>query len=438
MNEQVKIRTITIEEYEKGKIPDLNYYGAEATDLALYCGLYSGETSIDDETVRYGTFHLDFGEIYDEKLNGNFFPIGYSDPKKYNEPSFGKKHSAHYYHKSSEYQFLTIGVRPILEISSPSFFDSFGNNPTLLKVGEYPQYVVGKIMDKKLDELQKSGDLKKTGKSYTLGNNIYHYGNSVSKDLNPQVCEEYEYDGKKYVKVKQCNKTFNYSRKLRDMGYGAEDAWMEVTPVSWIVDKKNNILISKNILLSGIHPSELQTYLMDCMFEELSLDVLFKKIKESEENRTNDELGTSEEVVNDKNKFVELIRNIQESGIELSEKQKKILEFHDNKALREQRQQEIRNAISLENEEKAKRLDHLTSIKMKERNHLKKQVDMLTELERLLPGILSEEQKSLIEYAKMREYAESLPHEVDTGMNPEIREWYKQQYEESEDDVLKR
>ena len=75
---------------------------------------------------------------------------------------------------------------------------------------------------------------------------------------------------------------------------------------------------------------------------------------------------------------------------------------------------------------------------MKERNHLKKQVDMLTELERLLPGILSDEQKSLIEYAKMREYAESLPHEVDTGMNPEIREWYKQQYEESEDDVLKR
>jgi len=105
--------------------------------------------------------------------------------------------------------------------------------------GEYPQYVVDKSEQDILESLYISNSLNPTGKVYTTSS---------------RECEEYEYNGRKFVR-EVANLYFHGAIFQLSNGESYEDgdvAWVEVTPINWLVDEKANIAVSERILVSGI------------------------------------------------------------------------------------------------------------------------------------------------------------------------------------------
>ena len=149
-------------------------------------------------------------------------------------------------------------IRPVLQ-SSQIFSQIFSsrihgyNGTEEVEFGEYPQYVASESMQEKLSEEFKKG-MNKTGRTYTF-DATFHDDDDHS--FNPVIYEEYEYQGKKYIRV-EANITdytsFPFSDKqLYDYGYYV---WVEVSPVVWLIDEETQTLISKRGLVSGIRFDE--------------------------------------------------------------------------------------------------------------------------------------------------------------------------------------
>ena len=155
------------------------------------------------------------------------------------------------------------GARPVLPYSSIS---NISQNITkiedgILEVeyGEYPQKAVSKDLQQKLEVLYKNNNLNKTGKTYTTDSRKY---DEYDKAFQTQIHIEYEYNGKKYIRVK-ANSCFGGSEfdlsngeKYRDGYY----VWVEVSPIKWIVDEKEDIAVTKNLIFSGIQFNREKNY----------------------------------------------------------------------------------------------------------------------------------------------------------------------------------
>ncbi len=143
-----------------------------------------------------------------------------------------------------------------------------GDNGTYeVEYGEYPQYAASKelqqVLNKELENYS-SGfrlvrnrancKLKKTGRTYTFDSRGPFEPQSDREKFSPVVYDEYEYQGKKYIRVKM-----NYGGSDDDveLSNGCEYSdgdyvWVEVSPVKWLIDEKTKTLVSKYGLLSGI------------------------------------------------------------------------------------------------------------------------------------------------------------------------------------------
>ena len=155
-----------------------------------------------------------------------------------------------------------VAVRPTLQ-SSVFFFQisqnrvSGYNGTEEVEFGEYPQNVADSRMQNILESEYKRG-MNKTGRSYTF--------NSVKNDdydtgFKPVTYEEYEYQGKDYIRIKA---NFGYSGGKFMLSNGVEYrngdyVWVEVSPVKWLIDDENNQLISKKGLVSGIRFLDIKT-----------------------------------------------------------------------------------------------------------------------------------------------------------------------------------
>lgn len=152
------------------------------------------------------------------------------------------------------------------------------------------------------------------------------------------------------------------------------------------------------------------------------------------EDRNN--LGNNED--ESKEKLVDLLRSLKESGLELSDEQEKIINFVDNRDLREKKQREIRDNIILENQRKEEWFnspDNPSNIRLEELRKTRSQVEKLKKIQEKYPVLLSSEQRELIKYLDMVDLANSMPHEIDTGMEPEIRNWYNEKYSSESENV---
>ena len=125
------------------------------------------------------------------------------------------------------------------------------NRTEEVELGEYPQWAVSLEMQCLLEKIYETGKLNKTGGSYTFDSVKY---NDYNTGFKPVTYEEYEYQGKKYIRIK-ANSDFDGTKfklsngvKYRDGDY----VWVEVSPVKWLIDDKTGILISKKGLVSGI------------------------------------------------------------------------------------------------------------------------------------------------------------------------------------------
>ena len=146
-------------------------------------------------------------------------------------------------------------VRPALQ--SPVIFSQISpnrvrgyNGTEEVEFGEYPQNAADSRMQNILEK-EYNRRLKKTGRSYTFDSTEYHAYDTGFKLV---TYEEYEYQGKEYIRIK-ANSDFGGNKFKLSNGVeyrNGDYVWVEVAPVKWLIDDENNQLISKKGLVSGI------------------------------------------------------------------------------------------------------------------------------------------------------------------------------------------
>ena len=195
-----------------------------------------------------------------------------------------------YAHKSSR----NCAVRPVLQSSvifsqiSPNRVRGY-NGTEEVEYGEYPQYAADSRMQSILESEYNRG-MNKTGRSYTFDSEIYNDSNIGFK---PVTYEEYEYQGKGYIRMRV---NFNFGRYKLSNGVGYKDGdyvWVEVSPVKWLIDDRTGILVSKLGLVSGIRfldrnhkykgdfsRTEMKEYLDRYMIRDLTQTATFTHVQD--------------------------------------------------------------------------------------------------------------------------------------------------------------
>ena len=152
----------------------------------------------------------------------------------------------------------TIGARPCTKYSDKN---EEVNEDGVIFYGEYPQSIVPVINATSLEELYCDNKLNKTGKVYTMDDS------DILTDYTPfnsREFIEYKYMGEKYIRIVGDSKCkdiiLSDGRKIEE----GTAYWIKVEPIEWIVDKGNDLIISKQILFAGIS--------FDNSFDEFSSD----------------------------------------------------------------------------------------------------------------------------------------------------------------------
>ena len=159
-----------------------------------------------------------------------------------------------------------------------------------VEYGYYPQKAVSKDMQLKLEQALKSGRLSRTGKGYTTDSKRYDYDGK----FEPKRHEEYQYNGKRYVRV-EANSDFggnefqlSNGEKYRD----GDNVWIEVSPVKWLVDEKAKIMLTEKVIFAGVQFNHKKDYhVID--FDKTDIKIFMDRYlsKELEQSRETIKLG---------------------------------------------------------------------------------------------------------------------------------------------------
>ena len=159
-----------------------------------------------------------------------------------------------------------IGARPALPFSSIGSIPTNGESVKrardgILEVeyGYYPQKAVSKDMQERLERAYRSESISKTRNIYTT-DSVDH--NKDDTSFQPQTHQEYEYNGKRYVRVKANSYYDGYDFTLsNDEQYrDGDNVWVEVQPVKWLVDEKSRMMITEKIIFAGVQFNKERNY----------------------------------------------------------------------------------------------------------------------------------------------------------------------------------
>ena len=158
------------------------------------------------------------------------------------------------------------GARPALPFSSISSIPTNGESGKrardgILEVeyGYYPQKAVAKDMQERLERAYKNRTISRTKNSYTTDSVAY---NNYDTSFQPQAHQEYEYNGKRYVRVNANSYydgnyfTLSNGEKYKD----GDSVWLEVSPVKWIVDEKSHMMITEKLIFAGVQFNKESNY----------------------------------------------------------------------------------------------------------------------------------------------------------------------------------
>ena len=199
-------------------------------------------------------------------------------------------------YRSSNYRDKRNGaVRPALQSSvifsqiSPNRVRGY-NETEEVEYGEYPQNAADSRMQNILESEYNRG-MNKTGRSYTFDSVKY---DDYDTGFKPVTYEEYEYQGKEYIRIK-ANSDFGGNKFKLSNGVeyrNGDYVWVEVSPVKWLIDDRTGILISKKGLVSGIRfldkrtnykgdfdRTEMKEYLDRYMLRDLTQTVTFTRVQ---------------------------------------------------------------------------------------------------------------------------------------------------------------
>ncbi len=235
----------------------LKKYGIEAEATDFYQMINGGV--YDNRMGNYWTRTFNFYDVYD------VFYVDFT----------GKMNFCH--------TFMTgLGVRPVIDLTKiyenkEELKKVLESNRDIVEYGEYPKTIVDKYLDTKLENLYKKRNLKETKKSYT----------SMLKEEKEKY-QEYIYQNNKYVRMENklniySNRQFSNGKEAR---YG-ETHWVKVEPIKWLIDKKENIAIAKNLLTSmpfsykdnsNYEESDIKIFLEDYFIKEIKSSIDMEKI----------------------------------------------------------------------------------------------------------------------------------------------------------------
>ena len=200
-------------------------------------------------------------------------------------------------YRSNFYSYERYGaVRPALQSSvifsqiSPNRVRGY-NGTEEVEYGEYPQYAADSRMQGILESEYNRG-MNKTGRSYTFDSVKY---DDYDTGFKPVTYEEYEYQGKKYIRIR-ANSDFGGNKFKLSNGVEYRDGdcvWVEVSPVKWLIDDRTGILVSKIGLVSGIRfldrnhnykgdfsRTEMKEYLDKYMIRDLTQTATFTRVQD--------------------------------------------------------------------------------------------------------------------------------------------------------------
>ena len=169
---------------------------------------------------------------------------------------------------SDDAKIRYVGARPALPFSS--IFSIPTNRVSgatkrardgILEVeyGYYPQKAVFEIMQIRLEMLFERGSLSKTGKKYTTDSRKY---DEYDKMFLPKQYEEFQFDGKKYVRL-EANSCFDGEEFKLSNGENyknGDPVWLEVAPVKWLVDEKAKIMLTDKLIFAGVQFNHTRDY----------------------------------------------------------------------------------------------------------------------------------------------------------------------------------
>lgn len=226
-------------------------------------------------------------------LTGGYFWFWTKSDDNSNDVRAASNHGDRHY----TYKFRRNGVvRPALQSSvifsqiSPNRVRGYDGTEEV-EYGEYPQYAADSRMQSILESEYNRG-MNKTGRSYTF--------DSVKLDdydtgFKPVTYEEYEYQGKRYIRIR-ANSGFGGNKFKLSNGVeyrNGDCVWVEVSPVKWLIDDRTGILVSKMGLVSGIRfldrnhnykgdfsRTEMKEYLDRYMMRDLTQTATFTRVQD--------------------------------------------------------------------------------------------------------------------------------------------------------------
>ena len=145
--------------------------------------------------------------------------------------------------------YKNIGIRPMFSYDSieENLTEINDNNIKKIELGYYPQQAPGKTIQTTLENVHKNGQLIETGNTYTTAK-------EQSLSFVAKIHKEYEYNGKRYVRV-TANSSFvqgYFQLSNREYYKNGDPIWIEVEPVTWLVDKRANLAISERVIIAGV------------------------------------------------------------------------------------------------------------------------------------------------------------------------------------------
>ena len=170
----------------------------------------------------------------------------------------------------------SYGVRPALLLSSISSIPTNGvsgapkmERDGVLEVeyGYYPQKAVSRDMQEKLERAFQGKSLSRTGNKYTTDSRKY---DEYDEEFSPKQHEEFQLDGKRYVRVK-ANSCFSVNEWWSSYGgefklsngksyINGDPVWVEVAPVKWLVDERAKMMLTDKVIFSGVQFNREENY----------------------------------------------------------------------------------------------------------------------------------------------------------------------------------
>ena len=221
------------------------------------------QAAITDFSILLGAYVSDYHVENDSSLEGRTGYYWTKSDDRYNDVRVVLAHGRW---DSYSVNSRTGGARPALPFSSISNIPTNGESGKkardgILEVeyGYYPQKAVSKDMQERLERAYRSGSISKTRNSYTTDSVAY---DECDTSFQPQTHQEYEYNGKRYVRVEANSYydggdfTLSNGEQYRD----GDDVWVEVLPVKWLIDEKSRMMITEKLIFAGVQFNKERNY----------------------------------------------------------------------------------------------------------------------------------------------------------------------------------